>query len=1169
MYELRRSFSKGVDRCKCFGRDITYLGSDRVSFLSGTCGVIENLRSGHQRLITPSQQNGTIESVFVSSSNLSFLERDKHRIFIRTFDPISIEMINSFEIQGRQEDRYIFVSTTYQEEIIIMGLLVPQQHNLSWTLSLYRIDGEILCDILIDHDPHVLHSDKVHIQMSITSFDSSIVCIQNHSQFWFFRYCWGQKSNKWEWKLLSRPTLITAPSTTTITSTTDTSIIRHGEEITCHTSLRVLEHNITVFGTNSKRLIITESGVVQTIYETNHDISCIENTQDLLLVGCSEVAIILVFSISSNTHQLNFQRKIQLSNETESFEICGAICDLAISPDGTNGCVTIQPTISEPSEVASTIATFHLFEGGSELNLLSRFIPGHACKEKVIMSTSIQNDILASVGRQSLFLFDIQGNEICCRKMEEQPLWVCLHPSGLHILLAFEDEVRCEHILMDEFKTFWRKPGKNTRMCEFSSDGEKFGMIQDCSILVFDFISGELIQELKHSSQVVNFVWLHDKTNIISHNEDGILYRWNSCTGDKETECAKFKSTPDMIYVATKPDTLWIQRGDTLCELYCDSFEVSESIIDFDSTKHASLMKSSYDASKFCIVVLEDKISAPMSSYVRLYDIVGGNFIEIKLLGRVSGIVLSSDDTKLYAFLTSGILLCFDIVFHDSFSMQESTSDSIHLRHKGRDTLLVSDSYLQEQETIIVEYEAMLKEEHNRHSYRMELTSLANQEEIARLSEQLSDMSNTFISKLDQLQADQQYEREKNRSDIEAQQQVHQHELEQLEANYKLKIEKTKRILNTKESECITQIKEKERVISELKSSQAIELESIQNELQTELDLWKQKVENIKMEIEKLSFENEEAFSQTEYDIDKQVETSKSKWHHGHNKAREDALKSSSDNAILTKKTSALLKSIDERKDMIQMMLQRQKELEKQKISLEHTLKRVEKEYQHQIEQAAMKNGEIKSLQKNQNLLLKQNESSLQNIEHLRDQISNSTEIKKLEIDIESKQKEVLIVQNDITKIEESIMSFHQDSIVAHQELKKYREKYSMAGFQYNKILGMIEECLSTDLLSAVEKLEVLMSNEMNFIQDASPAATAAAKPDVDTVDKKCVDNDDDDEKELLSKELKSLKKRFAQEEKQYQEEAKIRLQENQKILKHISECRLNVYHNKSIKKSS
>ena len=1153
MYELQTLCSKGVNHLNRLAKEITYVGNDHVTFLSGTWGVIEHIESGHQRLIVPSQPNGTIESILVSSTtSVSFVERDENNIFITTLDPTcSTERTSNFVIPSERE-KYVhsFVSTTYEEEIIFIGLLVPHpnDNDTCLTLSLYKMNGEILAKTIIDCNIHALQPDMQHLQMSITSFDKSIVCIQSHSQFWFFRYYYCQKSNIWDWKLLNRPTFIT-------TTGDHSPMLHHGEYMISHTSLRVLGHNITVFATNCKRLIITESGVIQTIHDTNNMISCLDSTHDLILVGCLENVTILVFSISSMTDDLILQRKIQLAST--DIQSCGVLRALAISPDGTSGCVTIHPKVlSESFEVASSIATFHPLEG-SELKLHLRFVFEHASKEKVVMSTSIQNELIASVGRQSLVLLDMQGGEICCRKMDEPPIWVCLHPSGLHIIIAFEHEVRCEHILMGEFKVFWRKPGKNTRMCKFSKDGEKIGVIQDSSVLVFDFITGDLIQDLKHSSQVLNFIWMHDQTSIISQNENGIFYRWNTFTGDKETECMKFKGISDMEYVTIKTELFWLKSGNLLQELHNDSFEISKTIMELESTKHITLMMTSNDHSKFCVIVLEDKISTSISSYVRVYNIVKGNFSQIKLMGRVSGMVISSDDKKIYAFLTSGVFLSFDIIFREEISIQESSKYDSPVRQRRIENVLVSDSYLQEKEAIIVEYEAMLNEEHNKHTYRMELASLRNKEEIARLTEQLSDMSNMYISMLDQLQVDQQNEEEKCRSDIETQQRLYQNELEQLEVSFKSKMEKAKQQLKTKEREWNMQLKEKEQKISELKSSQVTELEAIQNELKSELNEWKQKVENVKKRIQELSFENKETLSQTEYEIDRQVETSRSTWLSQHTKARENTLKSSSDNAILIKKTKALIKSIDERKDMIRMTLERQGELEKQKTHLENSLKEIEKEYQSQLQDGNMKSEEIQSLQKRENQLLKQYQLSLEKVKDLKTQTSNFSEIEKLQMDIERKKNKVIEIQKEITSIEESMKSIHQDSTIAHQELKKKRETYSIKNSQYNRILGMVQECISTDLRSAVEKLEVLLTKDVNFIQaDIFQQCKEMTDEDGAKDTSSTTTNDDEDEKEILLKELQLLKKRCAFEQTKNQEAAKIRLQENQKLLDKISKCR-------------
>ena len=111
-------------------------------------------------------------------------------------------------------------------------------------------------------------------------------------------------------------------------------------------------------------------------------------------------------------------------------------------------------------------------------------------------------------------------------KFGDVPYSVALHPSGLHLLVGFEDKLRYMNLHMDELKVVKEFAVKQCREVRFSNGGQMFAAAYHSNILVFNSYTGEQCAILKgHNGRVQQLVWLADDTRLMSTGADGAVYQ--------------------------------------------------------------------------------------------------------------------------------------------------------------------------------------------------------------------------------------------------------------------------------------------------------------------------------------------------------------------------------------------------------------------------------------------------------------------------------------------------------------------------------------------------------------------------------------------------------------------------------------------------------------------
>ncbi|RQM17951.1 hypothetical protein B5M09_007464, partial [Aphanomyces astaci] len=110
----------------------------------------------------------------------------------------------------------------------------------------------------------------------------------------------------------------------------------------------------------------------------------------------------------------------------------------------------------------------------------------------------------------------------------EEALAVALHPSGLHVVVAFTDKLRMLNILMDDIRPYREFGVKACREVRFSHGGQYFAVANNNTIQVYGTYSGELMAVLRgHTNQVNSLLWKADDRKLMSCGSDGSIFQWD------------------------------------------------------------------------------------------------------------------------------------------------------------------------------------------------------------------------------------------------------------------------------------------------------------------------------------------------------------------------------------------------------------------------------------------------------------------------------------------------------------------------------------------------------------------------------------------------------------------------------------------------------------------
>ena len=275
-------------------------------------------------------------------------------------------------------------------------------------------------------------------------------------------------------------------------------------------------------GTDDGRLILFENGEQKHEYVLSEDEKTVIVVESILsfskgfIYGASDGSL----AIYEKSDDKDYYKKVK---EMKLKEENSRISNLAISPSED----MLICTLATNQIYCISLSNADMKNEEATLELLSQ--PFHhgqitgmdVCVRKPLVVTC-SNDC-------SVRLWNYLDNSIDLVKyFPEEAFSVALHPSGLILLVGFNDKLRLMNILIDDIRPYKEFTIRSCRECRFSNGGQYFAAVHGNTIQVFSTWNFENIGNLKgHNGKVRSVYFNRDDTRLISAGMDGAIYDWS------------------------------------------------------------------------------------------------------------------------------------------------------------------------------------------------------------------------------------------------------------------------------------------------------------------------------------------------------------------------------------------------------------------------------------------------------------------------------------------------------------------------------------------------------------------------------------------------------------------------------------------------------------------
>ncbi|TPP41044.1 WD domain, G-beta repeat family protein [Leishmania donovani] len=500
---------------------VHYLGEDYVVWVAGESLVLLDTQQGTQELVqcTPGCEGVTAMAVAPSRRLLAVAESGKTPfIVIYLFDSTASPRIRRRSVLHLSDlGSTEFVSLSFSQDgryLVALGGF-PEWKLVYWDVEKHK---------MLAHDTAlesaITAKDSRHLkQCSISPYDASLVCVTGQGCVKFFSYTDGHLF----------PTIggVEAPDV----------------HYLAHTWL-IEEESRLVVSTDNGDLLLFEKQ---------------QYKHPLPLSPSDGIAITALASYTKGFVCGGDMGLITLFERTLSKEMYRKVRTFRFAADGRYGAVTDLTTASKIGAQVPVIRAFTFTPPPAEemlafltstKQIYSLNVPNADFTKAedmvfqpvgqpfhtggvVAVDTCVQRPLVATAGRDgSVFLWNSITNVVEMRNnFQEEIVSMAMHPSGLHMIIAFTDSMRVFNIYEKELCEFKRLSIRNCAACRFSHGGQYFAIANSTIIHVHYAYTCELLGHLRgHNSKVRSLSFVPpDDTRLISSGADGAVFEFSLC----------------------------------------------------------------------------------------------------------------------------------------------------------------------------------------------------------------------------------------------------------------------------------------------------------------------------------------------------------------------------------------------------------------------------------------------------------------------------------------------------------------------------------------------------------------------------------------------------------------------------------------------------------------
>jgi WD40 repeat protein len=650
----------------------------------------------------------------------------------------------------------------------------------------------------------------------------------------------------------------------------------------------------------------------------------------------------------------------------------------------------------------------------------------HGPKPIVGLDTCYRKPLFATCSKDNAVkIWNFQRMELELNKtFPEETNCVALHPAGLHIAIGFSDKLRIYHILVDDLKLCHEIAIKNCRECKFSDGGNFLGVANGNTINIFSFFSGEKVIDLRgHNSKIRSLQWIENGNQLLSCGQDGAVYLWDVEEGKRAGELVR----KGILYTSavSSGDTAFVVGNDRILrEMDMPELNVAKEYEAGALLGHLAITGSRN--ALFASTADPGKLGV-----IRLYPFpVSGEYTEIPCMATpITRMMLTRDQNYLVVTDEAGCVSIFDL--YDRFKNNSSTvaaSGALLDTPQGdwTDEVLVSRVDLEDKAQLVIELRSKVDELKLHNEYKLKLKEMSYSEKIKEVTDKFVhelEQAKHKLSLLQEERTDAEIEHSKRIKQLE---EKHQHDLQETETEFQTQIMeevgKYQKLVRLRDAQG-ERLAEQRRVLIR---TQELYLQELKSDFETKLLEERQLRSQLEEELAELEKSLKETQTQLEDDVDTEVEGLRKNFEERLAAAKEVTLKYKGDNGIMKKKFSVIQKDMEDQKEEIKMLLEKERSLHEQ-------IKVLEKEVSAHKREIKARDGTIGEKEKRIYELKKKNQE-LDKFKFVLD-----FKIRELKRQIEPRQQEIQAMKEQIKDMDMELEKYHKLNTTLDQNIGDMR----------------------------------------------------------------------------------------------------------------------------------